>query len=501
MKHILIAILSLVSFSLLSQAPIGKRTRWESMQQCLDALGDPIEGCIPMSNVSGNYIQTTLQNVLDDLNSLNESSVDSVYVEGDTLYVVFFDSPTLAYYAPNFPDNEITIDLQYLFEGGIKIIVYTNGEPTDSVSVFQIEPTQIWGLYQEGADLCIDYAMYEAGTYVPYTTCAEDVLQQQNNYFILDESICIIEGLDTICVSQDSFYTTDTTLCVITMGDTLCTPITQQDQVAISDLFPALKANTINNGNFMQEFQWNTLSASGFKLSSTSTAAAGHSQRLLDVRLSGANNTSGQQTFAGYFTNTHTGSGALNYGVYSVASGGSSNIGVFGNGSSVGVSGTSSTGSGVSSNSTSGNAFFGLSSSGTGIWAQSTTGLAGRFIINPVSNNTVATCASFLRGASAPANGIGISLDLHNLTTVNNEISNQIISKWTDVTSATRDSEFSITGVDNATTNVLLTISGAGIFTLTQGLQDFADDTAAALGGIPVNGLYRNGSIVMIRFN
>lgn len=31
------------------------------------------------------------------------------------------------------------------------------------------------------------------------------------------------------------------------------------------------------------------------------------------------------------------------------------------------------------------------------------------------------------------------------------------------------------------------------------GLQDFADDTAAEAGGVPINGLYRNGSVVMIR--
>jgi len=30
-------------------------------------------------------------------------------------------------------------------------------------------------------------------------------------------------------------------------------------------------------------------------------------------------------------------------------------------------------------------------------------------------------------------------------------------------------------------------------------LGNYADDTAAAAGGIPVGGLYRNGSVVMVR--
>ena len=32
-------------------------------------------------------------------------------------------------------------------------------------------------------------------------------------------------------------------------------------------------------------------------------------------------------------------------------------------------------------------------------------------------------------------------------------------------------------------------------------LQDFADDTAAAAGGIAIGGLYRTGSIVKVRFS
>lgn len=46
--------------------------------------------------------------------------------------------------------------------------------------------------------------------------------------------------------------------------------------------------------------------------------------------------------------------------------------------------------------------------------------------------------------------------------------------------------------------NVLL-VNGKGLFELPLGLSNYTNDAAAALGGIPVNGLYRNGSVVQIR--
>lgn len=58
-------------------------------------------------------------------------------------------------------------------------------------------------------------------------------------------------------------------------------------------------------------------------------------------------------------------------------------------------------------------------------------------------------------------------------------------------------------GVEGAATNIPLIIApkGTGGLVLEGGLRDFADDTAAAAGTppIPVNGLYRTGSIVKIR--
>ena len=43
--------------------------------------------------------------------------------------------------------------------------------------------------------------------------------------------------------------------------------------------------------------------------------------------------------------------------------------------------------------------------------------------------------------------------------------------------------------------------AGAGVAGVVKilGLSDFADDAAAATGGVPVNGVYRNGSVLMVR--
>jgi len=134
------------------------------------------------------------------------------------------------------------------------------------------------------------------------------------------------------------------------------------------------------------------------------------------------------------------------------------------------------------------------------------TGYAGKFTNTATATNTILTNVAFAKtqGSGAPANGSGLSVDFimasnTSGSATSGEISNQFISKWTTAATATRTSEFSLTGVNSAVTNILLTVSGAGIFTLPQSLGNYANDAAAATGGVPVNALYRNGSIVMIR--
>lgn len=88
----------------------------------------------------------------------------------------------------------------------------------------------------------------------------------------------------------------------------------------------ATTAATINSAANAVDWQWNSISSGiGFKISSTSTAAASNTQTLFNVALSGANANSGQLTKAGVFSNTHTGSTSTNTALELTASGATTN--------------------------------------------------------------------------------------------------------------------------------------------------------------------------------
>jgi len=108
------------------------------------------------------------------------------------------------------------------------------------------------------------------------------------------------------------------------------TDIAWQTPSGGSSVFSALTAatgtNTINNAAFAQEWQWNSLtSGNGLVLSSSSTAAASNTQTVFRVNQTGANATSTQTTYSGYFSNTKTGTSSTNVGLHAAASGGTTN--------------------------------------------------------------------------------------------------------------------------------------------------------------------------------
>ncbi len=96
---------------------------------------------------------------------------------------------------------------------------------------------------------------------------------------------------------------------------------------------------SIAMGSTVQTMDWTTattqdaftLTANGLSsgtlltLSSNSTAAATNAQTLLNLDLSGANATASQSTYGAFITNSHTGTGAVNYGLSVTASGGAYN--------------------------------------------------------------------------------------------------------------------------------------------------------------------------------
>ena len=115
--------------------------------------------------------------------------------------------------------------------------------------------------------------------------------------------------------------------CLIT--DSNCFITVNNTSPVLSDVLAATTINTINNTNYLQEWQWNTLAGtSGLKLSSTSTLATGNTQKLFEVLLSGANDNATQTTYGGYFSNTHTGATSTNVGLYATASGGTTNYAI-----------------------------------------------------------------------------------------------------------------------------------------------------------------------------
>lgn len=146
-------------------------------------------------------------------------------------------------------------------------------------------------------------------------------------------------------------------------------------------------------------------------------------------------------------------------GVYGVASG-TNGTGVFGDGNSAGLWGNSIGGVGVRGDASSG---------GNGVQGSTDNGIAGVFFMTDGSDNSVDDIISFNKGANGTsAIGLGMSVDFF-LTTEPEEsgrLSNQIISKWTNATTGTRVSQFSITGVDNAVTSDILIIDGDGTVTL-----------------------------------
>lgn len=83
----------------------------------------------------------------------------------------------------------------------------------------------------------------------------------------------------------------------------------------------------------------------------------------------------------------------------------------------------------------------------------------------PATTNTVQEVLRIERGSTGGpgANGIGGAADFYNkLSDNSSNVSNQIISQWTNATVGSRVSLLSITGVDNTTTATLLEIGGNG---------------------------------------
>jgi hypothetical protein len=101
--------------------------------------------------------------------------------------------------------------------------------------------------------------------------------------------------------------------------------------------------------------------------------------------------------------------------------------------------------------------------------------------------------------AGEPGIGAGIKFSV---ATDNAQVNNNvgvIGIAASDVTEGSVSSYYRLSLRDSGTEEHVLIVNGKGLFELPLGLSNYTNDAAAALGGIPVNGLYRNGSAVQIR--
>ena len=247
----------------------------------------------------------------------------------------------------------------------------------------------------------------------------------------------------------------------------------------------------------------NIAGTSGWKLTSTSTAAANNLQRLLDIQLTGANATSAQRTTAIYAYNNHSGTFANNNAVIAeidnTTSSAASAVRALGhnaqaiwaqsatpfNGSPVVNIQQDSTGNALNvalPNSLTTNAGAYAINAGGG----SSLGAAARFSSGYQKGDTIMSVVSIWHNSN-PAGvlpGMGVRQDFKlSSTTTSEVISNALVSRWTTATHASRVSAFDIKGVNNGTEQTLVTFSGDGTITETGYGSGTKTGTLARLAG------------------
>lgn len=181
------------------------------------------------------------------------------------------------------------------------------------------------------------------------------------------------------------------------------------------------------------------------------------------------------------------------------SSNGSQTLNIGNSSSGVGIVSITSSGDAYQGFSTSGSGMSATSTSGVGLAAASNTNLAGVFSVTPATTNAAVGVITISAGTSGtPANGLGGYLNF-TVQTVGGggTTSNKLISTWTDVTFATRTSKFEIQGLSSGTLISQFVIKGNGTISIPQ-IQNFASNALALAGGLVANDVYRNGDVLSI---
>jgi hypothetical protein len=210
----------------------------------------------------------------------------------------------------------------------------------------------------------------------------------------------------------------------------------------ISALLPASQTNTINNANYQQEWQWNTLAGNsiGLKLNANTTAANGATGlKLFESNITGFNSSPNDSySFAGSFSNTRNGPGTNAVGIYAHASGASNttNYAAYLDGYTY-ISGGAEIRLGlVIRNSNNYYSNYGVKSSGMGA-----------FINLPFPTTTTnAPVLSIQGNITNPANGFGVQLEYaSNSPSFSSEVSMGYTSMvYNDVTGGSQDVDYHI---------------------------------------------------------
>ncbi|MDQ3075970.1 MAG: hypothetical protein M3Q34_02485 [bacterium] len=148
-----------------------------------------------------------------------------------------------------------------------------------------------------------------------------------------------------------------------------------------TEVFHTITANSLTTGKVLALSSSSLSSGSLIDLTVTGTAAASNTQKGLNISVSGANATSTQTTYGQYISNTHTGTSSTNVGLYTTASGGTTNLGLNVDGGQTLFGGTTlTTGTLAKLNI--------VSSMATSGATTSIAGIHGEYTINPSSGGT-----------------------------------------------------------------------------------------------------------------
>jgi hypothetical protein len=136
--------------------------------------------------------------------------------------------------------------------------------------------------------------------------------------------------------------------------------------------------------------------------------------------------------------------------------------------------------------------------------SNATTTPAARLVKGGDDQNSVQTILSLWKAVNFPdvgQPGIGGSIDFSLATDDDNVLNTagRIAFIASNVVEGSMSSYYRLSVFNLGTEENVLIVNGEGLFELPLGLDNYANDAAAAVGGIPVNGLYRNGSVVQIR--